>query len=90
MSANTMRLPPMLSVDETARNLNVSTKTVRRLIARGELPAHRLGSFLRISQEEDLDDPTSYRDIGLCVLECRRPTVTTVLMASVTASGLSS
>ena len=37
-------MPPMLSVNETVPNLNVSTKTVRRLIARGELPAHRAGS----------------------------------------------
>ena len=51
MTATTMRLPPMLSVDDTAQNLNVSTKTVRRLIARGELPAHRVGSCLRISDE---------------------------------------
>ena len=51
MTTTPMRLPPMLSVDETARNLNVSTKTVRRLIARGELPAHRVGSCLRISDE---------------------------------------
>ncbi len=29
MSTTPMRLPPMLSVDETAPNLNVSTKTVR-------------------------------------------------------------
>ena len=51
MTATTMRLPPMLSVDVTTRNLNVSTTTVRRLIARGELPAHRLGSHLRRCRE---------------------------------------
>ena len=42
---------PLLSVDQTARALHVSTKTVRRLITRGDLPAHRVGSCLRISDE---------------------------------------
>jgi excisionase family DNA binding protein len=32
--------------------LHVSDKTVRRLIARGELHAHRIGRQLRISEEE--------------------------------------
>jgi excisionase family DNA binding protein len=51
MTATTISLPPMLNFEETARNLNVSTKTVRRLIARGELPAYRIGSCPRISDE---------------------------------------
>lgn len=51
MTTTTLRLPPMLSVDETARNLYVSTKTVRSPITRGELPAHRVGSCVRVSDE---------------------------------------
>jgi excisionase family DNA binding protein len=51
MTAATTRLPPMLSVEETAQNLDVSTRTVHRPIARRELPAHRVGSCLRISDE---------------------------------------
>ena len=51
MTNTTMRLPPIFSVDKTAQNLNASSKTVRRLIARGELPAHRVGSCLRITDE---------------------------------------
>ena len=42
---------PLLSVDEAAEALRVSTKTVRRLIARGELSAVRVGRQLRISQD---------------------------------------
>jgi excisionase family DNA binding protein len=52
MSAATTHLLPMLSVAETAQNLNVPTKTGRRLIARGEFPAHRVGSCLRISPDD--------------------------------------
>lgn len=43
---------PLLSVDQTALALHVSTKTVRRLITRGDLPAHRVGSCLRISPDD--------------------------------------
>ena len=42
----------LLDVPAVARRLNVSEKTVRRLIARGELRAHRIGRLLRISEEE--------------------------------------
>jgi excisionase family DNA binding protein len=45
----------LLSVNETAELLGVSTKQVRRLIARGELPAVQLGgrgSAIRIDREE--------------------------------------
>ncbi len=34
---------PLLSVAQAAERLSVSEKTVRRLIARGELPAVQLG-----------------------------------------------
>ena len=38
-----------------ARRLNVSTKTVRRLIVRGELQSHRVGRLLRVSDAQYLD-----------------------------------
>jgi excisionase family DNA binding protein len=39
-----------LSVAEVAKRLNVSEKWVRRKIAGGELPAHRVGSLLRVGE----------------------------------------
>ena len=41
-------LPTLLSVEATALHLSVSTKTVRRLIARGSLPCCRVGRLVRI------------------------------------------
>ena len=41
-------LPTLLSVEATALHLSVSTKTVRRLIARGALPCCRVGRLVRI------------------------------------------
>ena len=49
------RLSPMLTVADAAGLLSVSSKTVRRLIEREALSAHRIGSGLRIS-EADLRD----------------------------------
>jgi excisionase family DNA binding protein len=43
---------PLLSVTDAAAHLQVSTKTVRRLLARGELGASRVGRQLRISRSE--------------------------------------
>ncbi len=43
---------PLLSVADAAAHLQVSTKTVRRLLARGELGASRVGRQLRISRSE--------------------------------------
>ncbi len=43
---------PLLSVADAAAHLRVSTKTVRRLLARGELGASRVGRQLRISRSE--------------------------------------
>jgi len=45
-------VPQMHDVDAVARRLNVSPKTVRRLIDRGGLPVHRIGKLLRISDED--------------------------------------
>lgn len=44
--------PHMLDVAAVAQHLDVSTKTVRRLITAGELPAHRIGRSLRISADD--------------------------------------
>lgn len=41
-------LPTLLSVDATAIELSVSTKTVRRLITSGALPCCRMGRLVRI------------------------------------------
>lgn len=46
---------PMLTVEQTAALLAVSTKTVRRLLHRGELIGYRVGTAWRISHD-DLED----------------------------------
>ena len=42
----------LYTVDVVAEQLGVSTKTVRRFIAAGDLPVHRLGRQLRISEAD--------------------------------------
>jgi excisionase family DNA binding protein len=42
----------MHTVTSVAERLGVSEKTVRRLIARGELPVHRIGHSLRVSEDD--------------------------------------
>jgi excisionase family DNA binding protein len=49
------RAPPepgerFLSVAEVAKRLGVSEKTVRRRIASGDWPAHRVGQLIRVSE----------------------------------------
>jgi excisionase family DNA binding protein len=39
-----------LSVAEVAKRLGVAEKTARRVIARGDLPAHRVGKLIRVSE----------------------------------------
>jgi excisionase family DNA binding protein len=39
----------MLTVDDVAQQLQLSPKTVRRMIARGDLTAHRIGRQLRVA-----------------------------------------
>jgi excisionase family DNA binding protein len=48
------RARPLLSVEDAAELLNLSTKTIRRLIARGRLRATRIGRAIRI-QEADVE-----------------------------------
>jgi excisionase family DNA binding protein len=43
---------PLLTVADAAAFLSVSTKTIRRLLTRGELGASRVGRQLRISRSE--------------------------------------
>ena len=43
---------PLLTVQDVAAILAVSAKTVRRWIAAGELPVHRLGRSIRISDAD--------------------------------------
>jgi excisionase family DNA binding protein len=52
-----------LGVGEVAKRLNVSEKTVRRKIESGDLPAHRVGRLLRISE----------RHLAACVARTRLP-----------------
>ena len=50
----------LLDVAGIASRLGVSEKTIRRMINRGELSAHRVGRLLRIA-EADLADYLSSR-----------------------------
>lgn len=43
-------LPKMLSIQEAAQSLNVSTKSVRRLIARGKIKCFRVLRHVRIPE----------------------------------------
>jgi excisionase family DNA binding protein len=42
-------LTRLRTIDEAAELLNVSSRTVRRLIESGALPVHRLGRLIRIA-----------------------------------------
>jgi excisionase family DNA binding protein len=44
--------PLLFSIPEVAACLKVDPKTVRRWIDRGELPVHRLGRQIRISEPD--------------------------------------
>jgi excisionase family DNA binding protein len=44
--------PRLMSVAAVALQLDVSQKTVRRLIEDGELPIHRIGRQIRISEPD--------------------------------------
>jgi excisionase family DNA binding protein len=45
-------LPTLLTIDQTAEHLQVSTKTVRRWLKTGDLIAHRFGRQWRISESD--------------------------------------
>ena len=42
----------LLDIAAVADRLDVCQRTVRRLISRGDLRAHRIGRLLRVSQDE--------------------------------------
>jgi len=44
--------PRLLSIATVALHLDVSQKTIRRLIDAGELPIHRIGRQIRISEPD--------------------------------------
>lgn len=46
---------PLLDIAEAARLLKVSERGLRRLVAAGSLPFHRVGSQLRFDRGELLD-----------------------------------
>lgn len=52
MAAAPSAAPTFLSLQEVADVLAVSYKTVRRFIERGELPRHKIGRQIRISQRD--------------------------------------
>jgi excisionase family DNA binding protein len=54
MNMTTARRPRtrLLTVQDVATDLQLSTKTIRRLIDRGDLPVHRLGRSVRVSEED--------------------------------------
>ena len=43
---------PLLTIADAVTRLNVSEKTVRRLIGRGELPALKVGGSIRLDESE--------------------------------------
>jgi excisionase family DNA binding protein len=44
--------PKLLTIDEVADRTSLSERTVRRLIASGALPAHRIGRAVRVSEDD--------------------------------------
>ena len=45
-------LPSMLTCGEVAEQLQMSERSVRRLVAAGALPVHRFGTAVRISRDD--------------------------------------
>jgi excisionase family DNA binding protein len=45
-------LGTMCTINQTAEMINVSSRTVRRLIDSGRLPVHRFGRSVRISERD--------------------------------------
>ncbi len=43
---------PLFTIQAVADLLGVSTRTVRRFIARGDLIPHRIGGNIRVSQDD--------------------------------------
>lgn len=51
--------PRFLTVRETADVLRISETTARRLIARNELPAFRVGGLIRVDRDRLLPEPNA-------------------------------
>ena len=47
-----VRAPALLTVANVAEQLQLSTKTIRRMIDRGDLPSHRIGRLLRVASND--------------------------------------
>lgn len=61
---NTTLDPRWTTIPEAADRLEVSTKTIRRMIARGEIEARRIGPRLirvRLDQLGDLGQPLAWQ-----------------------------
>jgi hypothetical protein len=43
---------PLLTLQDLAARWQVSPKSVRRIVARGELKVHRIGAQIRVSPED--------------------------------------
>jgi excisionase family DNA binding protein len=52
MTAMPTRIPRLLSVKQAADIVGVSTKTIRRWIDAKELPCHRLGRQIRVTEDD--------------------------------------
>jgi putative molybdopterin biosynthesis protein len=46
------RVPRLLSIHELAELFSVSSRTIHRWIAAGELPTHKLGRQIRITEDD--------------------------------------
>ena len=44
--------PALLTIADVAERIVASTRHVRRLIERGDLPVHRIGKLVRISEDD--------------------------------------
>lgn len=44
-------VPAMLTIGDVAARLRLSTRTIRRMVTRGELPAHRVGRQIRTAED---------------------------------------
>ena len=51
MSTSPARLPRLFTVQQAAEVLGLSSKTIRRAIACGDLRVHRIGRLIRIAEE---------------------------------------
>jgi excisionase family DNA binding protein len=70
MSASTSMLPKYHTIKDVAERWRVSTKTVRRLVDRGELAIYRIGGQLRISNDDLITCEKLHREWSLRTKGC--------------------